>query len=118
MRIPTMEVVVGQELPDWNVFWYATPTTLVDLSVSHTYELKVVLPSDTSTAIFTTTTGLTGAAGSLTTDTPNLGVAWSTTGELNSLTGGNTYLAQLKATRTSDSKVRIRQFHISALAAI
>lgn len=108
-QMPTLEVWVGQELPDTTFDWYATPTTLVDLSAAHTYQLTVAPISNTAATTFVKTTGFTGAATS-----PNLTISWSTAGELNLLTAGTVYLAQLRARRTSDSKDRYMEFRIVA----
>lgn len=90
---------VGAELPDITLTWYDSNNNLIDFSTGYTFTIKVGIPG--STALFTKTTGITGAA----TD-PNVTIAWATTLELATLTVGTLYTAQVIARRTSDSKDR------------
>lgn len=106
--IDSVDYYIGDELESLQLWWTANGA-LVDLSVAHTYSSKLVLASDsTGTALFTKTTGFTGAAGSGTkaSGVPNLTVAWATSGELNAPTVAGLYVFQVVATRTSDSKQR------------
>lgn len=96
--------IQGSDLPDAAIRWEDSTGTLIDYSTGYTFELKIGSPG--TTALLTKSTGITGAA----TD-PNITVAWATTGELNTLAVG-THSAQLKATRTADSKHRFLPFEI------
>lgn len=97
----TYEYTVGDDLPDLPIEW-KEDGTLIDFTSGWTFELKVGSPG--SAALFTKTTGFTGAA-----TAPNLTIQFATTGELNTLAAGR-YTAQLRATRTSDSRTRTRKF--------
>lgn len=88
----------GSDLPDLALTWKDRSGALIDLSVPHTYELKIGYPGET--ALVTKTTGFVGAA-----TAPNFIAQWATTNELNTLAPGN-YYVQIKATRTSDGKQR------------
>lgn len=106
--IDTIDYTIGDELESLQLWWTANGT-LVDLSVTTTYTSKLYLASDSArTALFTKTTGFTGAAGSgtKTSGTPNLTVAWATSGELNVPTVAGLYVFSIRATRSSDSRVR------------
>lgn len=97
----TIEYFAGDERPYWE------PTVTVggvaeDLSTGYTFEVNVAA-SASATPALTKTTGITGAAGGVVT------VAWAT-GDL-ALTAG-TYVVQLTATRTSDSKDWTIQDHL------
>lgn len=104
--IDTVEYTIGDELEPLQIWWTANGA-LVDLSVAHTYSSTLVREL-TSAAVFTKTTGFTGAAGSGVkgAGVPNLTVAWATSGELNAPTVAGRYVFQIVATRTSDSKQR------------
>ena len=117
MQLPTFEYIAGADLEDLGLFVRANGT-LIDLSSGHTFSLKVVT-APAATAEFTKSSGFTGAAGSGVppTGTPNLVVQWATSGELNSLTGNVTYLAQLTITRSSDGRMRLRQFYLRMILA-
>lgn len=106
--VDTVEYFIGDELESLQLWWTANGS-LVDLSVAHTYSSKLVLGSDTAaTALFTKTSGFTGATGSGVkgNGVPNLTVAWANSGELNTPTAAGLYVFQIVATRTSDSKQR------------
>lgn len=106
--VDSVEYFIGDELESLQLWWTANGS-LVDLSVAHTYSSKLVLGSDpAAAALFTKTTGFTGATGSGTkaSGVPNLVVAWATSGELNAPTVAGLYVFQIVATRTSDSKAR------------
>ena len=105
----TYEWTVGDDLPDLPVEW-KEDGVLIDFSSGWTFELKVGSPG--SAAAFTKTSGFTGAATS-----PNLVIQFATSGELNTLAAGR-YTAQLRATRTSDSRTRTRKFPLSIGQAI
>lgn len=102
MTIPIY--TVGDDLPDLTVEWLNTAGAVIDFSSGYTFSLKIGTPGTVAT--ITKTTGITGAATS-----PNVTIAWATTGELNTLAKG-VYDADLIATRTSDSKRRSRRFQI------
>lgn len=89
----------GAELPDLTLTWRDSAGVLIDFTSAYTFTVKVGVPG--SAAVFTKTTGITGAA----TD-PNITIAWATTAELSTLTVGTTYTGQVIARRTSDSKDR------------
>lgn len=116
--VDNVEYFIGDELETLQLWWTANGA-LVDLNVAHTYSSKLILASDaTATAIFTKTTGFTGATGSGTkaSGVPNLTVAWATTGELNAPTVAGLYVFQIVATRTSDSKQRTGVVNINLKA--
>ena len=113
--IDTVFYTIGDELDPLNLWWVGGDGSLVDFSVAHTYSAKLALASDPAgTAVFTKTTGFTGAAGSGSegNGTPNLTVAWATTGELNTPTVAGLYVLQIVATRTSDSKERTGRVNV------
>lgn len=105
-----LEYIQGADLPDAAITWRDRNNSIIDFSSGHTFSLKIGTPGQT--ALLTKSTGFTGAATS-----PNLTVAWATSGELNTLTAG-TYSGQIKATRNSDSKDRFLPFEIKILPAI
>lgn len=94
----------GDELGDAGLYWKDTNGSLIDFSSGYTFVVKILDPA-AGTATITKSTGITGAAGSLTTPTPNVTVAWDA-GELDDLTEGTTYPFRCVATRTADSKTR------------
>lgn len=96
--------IQGAELPDRTFDWKDYEGSLIDFSANWSFSLKVANQSKTTQ--FTKTTGITGSATS-----PNITIAWATSGELNSLTPGR-YIGYLSATRVSDSKNRTLQFPI------
>lgn len=103
-------VVQGSDLPDYSRPWLASDGSVIDFSSGYTFQVKVGNPG--SAAAFTKTTGITGAATS-----PNITIAWATSGELNTLTPG-AHTLQVKATRTSDSKERFMTDTIIVLPVI
>lgn len=105
-----LQYIQGSDLPDATFEWRSGTGAIIDFSTGYTFTLKIGTPGQAAT--LTKTTGITGAATS-----PNVTVAWSTSGELNTLATG-TYSGQLKATRTSDSKDRFFPFDVSILPAI
>jgi hypothetical protein len=122
-KIDTVEYFIGDELDPLALWWYRSdsPSTLVDLSVTHTYSSTLYLASDsTHTNVFSAakTSGFTGAAGAGTkpNGTPNLTVTWATSGELNTPTTSGLYIFQIVATRSSDSKQRTAEIHIQMKA--
>lgn len=104
------EYIQGAELDDLTVSWSDSNGDLYDFSSGWTFSLKV--GNKGSAASFTKTTGMTGAAAS-----PNLTVVWATTGELNLLEGG-TYVLQIEAIRTSDSRSLFMQDSITIVEAV
>jgi hypothetical protein len=97
----------GADLPDLAWWHQDSSGTLVDFSAGYTFSVKVASASTPTTASFTKSTGITGAAGAGTEPdgTPNLVIAWAATVELNSLSAG-AYIVEFTAVRTSDSKER------------
>lgn len=93
-----MKYVVGSELPDLTLEWYDRSGALIDFSSGWTFQVKVA-PVGSTTASFTKTTGITGAA-----TAPNVIIGW-VAADLGALTAGS-YEVQVKATRNSDSKDR------------
>ena len=89
----------GAELPDLALTWKDTDGTVIDFSSGWTFTVTVTGRGDT-VAVFTKTTGITGAAGD-----PNVTIAWAVAGEISVLAVG-AYDLQLRARRTADSKDR------------
>jgi hypothetical protein len=110
--------VQGAELPTLG-WWLYDGTDLADVASGWTFQLKV-FAIGASTSDLTKTTSITGQAGTGTgrgaDDTPNVVIAWATSGELNTLTAGQ-YRVQLAATRTSDSRQLIDQEDLVVVAA-
>jgi hypothetical protein len=81
----------GAELPDAALEWFDADGVLIPFATGWTFELKVATRLG-DTALFTKTSGITGA------DTaPNVVVVWATgAGELNALPVGS-YVALLRA---------------------
>jgi len=104
-----LEYIQGSDLGD-AALTVKENGTVLDLSTGHTFALKVGTPG--SAALLTKSTGITGAATS-----PNVTIAWATTGELNTLPPG-IYDADLIITRTADSKDRKRRFQLRVDPAI
>lgn len=100
----------GAELPDLTVEWKDATGAIINFSSGYTFELRLGIPG--SAASLTKTTGITGAA-----TAPNVWVAWASSGELNTLAPGF-YHAHLRATRTSDGKLRVLKFGINIDAAV
>jgi hypothetical protein len=101
--------VQGSDLPDLTWTWKDGSQNIIDLT-AYTFVLKVGQPG--VAASFTKSTGIIGASTS-----PNLTIAWATTGELNTIPAGR-YIADLIATRNSDSKARTLRFILPVEAAI
>lgn len=114
---PTTDVYIGESLPALSIFWRENGQLVTGLASGHTFELKIASLDD-GTVLVTKTTGIVGQAGSgfQPLGTPNVVVQWAA-GDLADLTPG-TYRAQLKITRTADSRVRIDQFLLRALAVL
>lgn len=109
--IPTAPPYVqGADLPDLAFDWKDSAGALINFSSGWTFALRVGQPG--AAATLTKSTGITGASTS-----PNITVAWATSGELNTLPAG-TYIGDLIATRTSDSKQRILRFVLPVRDAI
>jgi len=98
----TLVYTLGDELGDAEIDWADSDGTVIDFSSGYTFSLKVGTKG--SAALFTKTSGISGAA-----TFPNITVAWATTGELNSITTPGGYVLQITATRTADSKTRTLQ---------
>lgn len=89
-----LEYYAGDERPYWELTVEVEGTT-EDLSSGYTFEVNIAPLATSSTPTVTKTSGITGAANGQVT------VAWAV-GELAIAAG--TYVVQLTATRTSDSK--------------
>lgn len=116
-RLPTYEIFVGESLPTLGLFLRENGQLVTGLAAGHTFELKVAaLDGD---VLITKTDGIAGqvGAGFPPLGTPNLLIQWAATDELDKLVAGS-FLAQLKVTRDSDSRVRIVQWLIRARAAL
>ena len=100
----------GAELPDLTIEWKDSAGNVINFSSGWTFVLRLGDPG--SAATLTKSSGITGAATS-----PNVTIAWATSGELNTLTPGF-YHAQLRATRDSDSKLRVFKFGLKIEAAV
>lgn len=94
----------GADLPDLAITWKDSDQATIDFAAGYTFQLKIGVPGNT--ALVTKTSGITGS-----TTAPNITIAWSTTGELNTLAAG-IYDADLIATRIADSKQRPMRFQI------
>lgn len=118
MPTPIYEVYVGESLPDLGLFVRENGALVTGLGSGHTFELK--LASLAGEVLVTKTSGITGQTGSSfpPLGTPNVVVQWATAAELDALTAEGSYRAQLKITRTVDSRVRIYQWLVRARAAL
>jgi hypothetical protein len=101
-------VFIGDE-PTFYIWWIGNNGSLVNLSSGYTFQAKLYRADDpTRTALFTKTTGFTGAAGTGTSasGTPNLTVAFATTNDFNTsgLTAG-LHVLQVKATDGSSNEL-------------
>lgn len=105
---------VGSDLPDTQITLKNGDGTYPDFSSGYTFQVKVA-PAGSTSASFTKTTSISGAAGSTT--VANVSVSWATSGELNTLTAGY-YTLQLQVTRTSDSRQWIEQFPLEIVSAV
>lgn len=111
MALPTATTYIqGADLPDLAITWKDSNGAIIDFSTGSTFVLKVGQPG--VTASLTKSTGIAGASTS-----PNITIAWAVSGELNTLPAA-TYVADLIATRTSDSKQRVLRFLLPITAAI
>ena len=109
---------LGDELGDAGLFWHDGDGNLISFASGYTFSLTVV--DGDGNVLFTKTTGMTGAAGDLTTDppTPNLVVAWATSAELSTITTAGTYALRIVASRTADSKTRTFRCPITILPTV
>ena len=91
------------ERPDVELWLLSRSGALIDFSTGYTFVFKLGSPG--SAAVFTKSSGITGAAGSGTeaSGTPNVTVSF-TAGELDSLTAG-TYGWQIRATTGSLDRI-------------
>ena len=108
MNHPSVTRFIGDEDP--LQIWWMISGDLVDFSSGYTFTLRLSLQSTPGTIIFTKTTGLTGAAGSgsVQSGTPNLTVAWATSGELNDLTLAKLYLLEIVALAGDGSQTTLQ----------
>lgn len=92
------------ERPDIKLWLLDDAGNLIDFSTGYTFAFKVGDPG--STAVFTKTSGITGAAGSgtQTSGTPNITISF-TAGELDSVPTTRSYTWQLKATTSSLDRI-------------
>lgn len=95
----TVPYTNGADLPDLAITWKDHAGNIINFSTGWTFSVKVGVVG--ATALFTKTTGITGAATG-----PNLVIAWAVTGELNSLAPNKSYTVSITATRTADGKER------------
>lgn len=114
MQRPVYEVIVGESLPNLNLWLVDGDTLIQGLDAPTAFELDVWDPS--LNLLFTKTSGFVGAAGSGTegNGSPNLVIQWAVTGELDQLVSGRSHPALLKITRSSDLRVWLREFVIKA----
>lgn len=115
----SLEYTAGDELGDAGLFWEDGYGNLIDFTAGWTFVAKVY--SGAGAELFSKSTGITGAAGSYTTTphTPNVTIAWATSGELSTITPSgakSTYALRVVATRTADGKTRTFRGEISILA--
>jgi hypothetical protein len=111
------DYVIGAELPDWKLF-VAIDGVWQDWSSGWSGSVKVA-PRNSTTASFTTSSGITlavGTAENAAVPVPSATVSWLTTG-LSALAVGP-FTAQFTATRTSDSRQVIIQEDFNMVAAI
>lgn len=92
----------GAELPDLHLTWEDENGDVINFAAGWTFVVKVAREGST-TASFTKSTGVTGAASA-----PNVIVEWATSAELSTLAAGR-YVVQVVASRNSDSKDRYFQ---------
>ena len=106
----------GDELGDLGLYFMDTNGALIDFSTGYTF-VVTILDGD-GNVLVTKSDDITGAAGSLTTNppTPNVTIAWDTTGELDQITTPGSYPFRCVATRTADSKNRTFRGVITRLA--
>ena len=95
----TLVYALGDELGDAEIDWEDSDGAVISFASGYTFSLKVGTKG--SAALFTKTSGITGAA-----TFPNLTIAWAISGELNAITTPGGYVLQITATRTADSKTR------------
>lgn len=115
MQIQERERFIGDETPIQ--IWWIINGALFNFASGYTFTVKVAPIEDTEDISFTKTTGITGAAGSgvLGDGVPNLTIAWSASGELNSLAVGR-YWLEVKAVKTLDSSEETYQMRLKMKA--
>lgn len=104
LNIPERTLFIGDEDP-LEIWWFISGQ-LVDFSTGYTFIGTLAATNDPTSAVFTKSTGFTGATGSGVEGddgTPNLVVAWPTTGELNNVDEGQ-YIFQIVATAADTSQ--------------
>jgi hypothetical protein len=113
--LPVYRVVVGQALPDTNLWVRAGGVLVPGLAAGFTFSLRVRDPLD-ATTLFTKSSGITGQTGSGSEPggVPNVIIAWAASGELDQLTAFEQHRALLNMTRVSDSKAFKYQFLLLA----
>ena len=104
------QYVSGAVLADLAVTWLDDAGDVIDFSSGWTFSVKVGAPN--STASFTKTTGITGAA-----TAPNVTIEWATSGEITTL-GAGSHTVQITATRSADSKPRRMQARLDVVKAV
>lgn len=100
----TAEYTIGDEIADLGLFWFDSYGTLIDFSTGYTFTVTMT-NSDGTSQFSAKTSGITGAAGSIATDTPNVVVAWATSSEISSITTPGVYKFFCTA-RRADNKDR------------
>ena len=100
----TLEIFRTAERPSLGIWWRDSAKNLIDFSTGYTFVFSIGAPG--SAAVFTKSTGITGAVGAGTdpTGTPNVVIAF-TAAELDGLTKG-TKTCQITATTGGLSRVR------------
>jgi hypothetical protein len=98
-----VEYEIGEELDDLAITWTDSGGNLRNFASGWTFEFKLGVLG--SAAVLTKTTGITGAA-----TAPNVTIAFAPE-EL--VVANNTYVGQLRARRTSDSKDLFTQFDMT-----
>lgn len=110
MIIDTVEYRIGDELEDLQLWWEHTSGGLVNFDDEPSTFSATVRPEHGPALLaqpsgFPKTSGFSQGEGDGTKadGTPNLTVAWSTTGELNAIATPGDYLLVIEATRVGDS---------------
>lgn len=99
------EYTIGDELDNLGLFWLDSTGALIDFSSGYTYTVTMT-DSKGNNQFTAKTSGITGAAGSLATDTPNVVVAWATSSEISSIADPGIYNFFCRARRSADNKDR------------
>lgn len=101
-----IEYYRGAELPDAEITWLDSAGSVINFSTGYTFQVKI--GNSGSSALFTKSTGITGAS-----TAPNILISWSTD-DLSSLPAG-TYDMDITANLTAQNKDRIQSTTITIL---